>query len=166
MGALQPRLPRWRIAGRLERSSQHFPLSKGSFGLLDLLQASVSVERQLSTRTQLTLEAHTVRGLHLFSLDRGWDCKRIVVRAVAGKDESDSSTSRGPAVWQNQVISAVQKSGNHNTKEAGHLEVDAVLGSSLEKMSRYRSALMRDFYRGIEMLRVLQAERRKRERGG
>lgn len=29
-------------------------------------------------------------------VDRGWDCERIIVRAVAGKDQSNSSASRGP----------------------------------------------------------------------
>ncbi len=61
-------------------------------------------------------------------LDSGWDCERIVVRAVAGKDESYNSASRGPAVVQNKVISAVQNSRNRNTQEAGHLEVEAVIG--------------------------------------
>ena len=89
-------------------------------------------------------------------IDRGWECERIVVRAVAGKDETNSSASRGPEVFQNQIISAIQKSQKHNSQEAGHLEVEAVLGSSLEKMTRYQSALKRDLYRAIEMLRVVQ----------
>jgi hypothetical protein len=98
-------------------------------------------------------------------LDRGWDCERLVVRAVAGKDTSNSSASRGPAVFQNQVINAIQKSQNNNSQEAGHLEVEAVLESSLEKMTRYQSTLKRDLYRAFETLRTVQAERRKRERG-
>jgi hypothetical protein len=94
-------------------------------------------------------------------IDRGWECERIIVRAVDGKDTSNSSASRGPAVFQNQVISAIQKSQKDNRQEAGHLEVEAVLGSSLEKMTRYQSAMKRDLYRAIEMLRNLQAERRE-----
>lgn len=95
-------------------------------------------------------------------LNRGWDCERLVVRADAGKDTSNSGASRGPTVVNNQVIDAFQNSQNHNSQEAGHLEVEAVLGSALEKMTRYHSALMRDLYRAIETLRKLQAERRGR----
>jgi hypothetical protein len=97
-------------------------------------------------------------------IDRGWDCERIVVRAVAGKDTSSSSASRGPAVYQNQVITAVQNFKNNNSQEGGHLEVEAVLGSSLEKMIRYQSTLKRELYRAIETLHKTQAERRERER--
>jgi hypothetical protein len=91
-------------------------------------------------------------------LDRGWDCERIVVRAVAGKDTSNSSASRGPAIVNN----AFQNSQNLNSQEAGHLEVEAHLGNALEKMTRYQSVLKRDLYRAIETLRKLQAERRGR----
>ena len=99
-------------------------------------------------------------------IDRGWDCDRIVVRAVAGKDTSNSSAQRGPAVFQNQIVSAIQRSQNNKSQGAGHLEVEAVLGSTLEKMTRYQSTLKRDLYRAIEMLRALQAERRELEGGG
>jgi hypothetical protein len=101
---------------------------------------------------------------HDLPLDRGWDCERLVVRAVSGKDTSNSSASRGPAVFQNQVIKAVQNSQNHDTQEAGHLEVEAVLGNSLANMTRYQSALKRELYRAIETLRKIQAERREREK--
>jgi len=98
-------------------------------------------------------------------LDKGWNCERIVVRAVAGKHEINSSASRGPRVYQGVVLNMLQDSSNHNSQEAGHLEVEAVLGSSLDKLTRYQSALKRDLYRAIEMLRSLQAERREREEG-
>lgn len=94
-------------------------------------------------------------------IDRSWDCDRIVVRAVAGEDKSHSNAARGPAVFQKQIISAVQKFENHNRQTAGHLEIEAVLGSTLEKMTRYQSALKRDLYRAIEMLSKMQAERRE-----
>ena len=97
-------------------------------------------------------------------IDRGWECERVVVRAVAGKDESSSSASRGPAVVQNQVMKDFQNSGNHTSQKVGHLEVEAVMGNSLEKLSRYQSALRRDLYRTIEMLRTVQTERRKRHK--
>jgi hypothetical protein len=96
-------------------------------------------------------------------LGRGWDGERIVVRAVAGKDESNYSASRTPGVLQNQLTSAVQNTRKRNMQEAGHLEVEAVFVSSLEKWTRYQAALKRDFYRALEKLRALQAERRERE---
>lgn len=96
-------------------------------------------------------------------LSGGWECERLVVRAAAGKDETNSSASRGPGVFQNQVVREFQKSGNHASQEAGHLEVEAVLGSSLANMTRYQAALKRDFYRAIDKLCTLQTERRRRE---
>jgi hypothetical protein len=95
-------------------------------------------------------------------IDRGWECERIVVRAVSGKDESSSNASRGPAVVQDKVVKEFQNSGNHTSQKVGHLEVEAVMGNSLEKLSRYQSALRRDLYRAVEMLRTVQADRRKR----
>ena len=101
---------------------------------------------------------------HDLPLDRGWDCERLVVRAVSGEDTSNSSASRGPAVVQNQVINAFQNSQNSNRQEVGHLEFEAVLGNSLANMTRYQSALKRDLYRAIETLRKIQAERRELEK--
>jgi hypothetical protein len=97
-------------------------------------------------------------------IDRGWDCERIVVRAVAGNDNAHSSASRGPAVVQNKIISAFQNSQNQQSQQAGHLEVEAVFGSSLANMNRYQSSLKRDLYRAIEVLRALQAERSERKK--
>ncbi len=97
-------------------------------------------------------------------IDRGWDCERIIVRAVAGKDMSNANASRGPAVLQNQIISTIQSSQNHNSQQGDHLEVEAVLGRTLDKMTRYQSALKRDLYRAIEMLRKMQSERRQSEK--
>jgi hypothetical protein len=97
-------------------------------------------------------------------LDRGWECERVVVRAVAGKDNAHSSASRGPAVVQNKVISGFQNSQNQQSQVAGHLEIEAVFGSSLANMNRYQSSLRRDFYRAIEALRALQTERRERKK--
>lgn len=94
-------------------------------------------------------------------LDKGWECERIVVRAIAGKGERTVHGQRGPAIYQGQIVNLVQKSQNKDSQEAGHLEVEAVLGSTLEKMSRYRSALKRELYSAIDMLSKMQAERRE-----
>jgi hypothetical protein len=141
--------------------------------LLWKLQISLGREmRELSLRQDVRGQVDGVfhRELKLpindwdLPIDRGWDCERLVVRAIAGKDLSNSSGSRGPAVVKNQIVNAFQNSGNHTSQEVGHLEVEAVLGSALEKMTRYQSTLRRDLYRAIEMLRAAQAERRKRRK--
>jgi hypothetical protein len=96
-------------------------------------------------------------------VDKGWNCERIIVRAVAGKDVIYSTASRGPTVYQGKVLDKLLTSRNQNSQQAGHLEVEAVLVSSLDKLTRYQSALRRDLYRAIETLRSLQVERRHRE---
>ncbi len=94
-------------------------------------------------------------------LDRGWDCERMVVRAVAGKDERHSNAMCGPGVVQGQVIQALKSSQNSNHQEIDHLEIEAVMGSALENITRYQAKLKRDLYRAIETLRKMQAERRE-----
>jgi hypothetical protein len=133
-------------------------------GITEGLQA-----KELLRRQELSDDVDSIfhTGLELpisnydLPLDRGWDCERIVVRAVAGKDNRNSSASRGPAVFQGQIISAIQKSQNNNSQEADHLEIEAVLGSALESITRYQAKLKRDLYRAIEALRQVQAERQK-----
>ena len=96
-------------------------------------------------------------------LDRGWDCERIVVRAVAGKDQRHSNTMCGPGVVQGQIVQALKSSQNSDHQEVDHLEIEAVMGSALESMTRYQAKLKRDLYRAIETLRKMQAERREGE---
>lgn len=98
-------------------------------------------------------------------IDKGWACERIVVRAVAGKDQRTANAQRGPAIYQGQILKAIQRSQNNDSQEAGHLEVEAVLGSTFEKMTRYQSTVKRDLYRAIDKARELQRERREREKG-
>lgn len=98
-------------------------------------------------------------------VERGWDCERIVVRAVAGEDASNSRSSQGPVVCQGVPSNATQKTGHNNTEqEARHLEVEAVLGNALDKIVRYQAAVKRDLYKAIRTLRSLQAERREPEK--
>ena len=94
-------------------------------------------------------------------LHRGWDCERMVVRAVAGKDQRNSNTTLSPGVFQGQVIPAVRSSQNSNRQEGDHLEIEAVMGSALENLTRYQTKLKRDFYRATKELREMQAERKK-----
>ena len=110
--------------------------------LLWKLQISLGLEmRELSLRQDVRDEVDGVFHGELklpisdwdLPIDRGWDCERIVVRAVAGKDQSNSSASRGPAVVQGQVVNAFQNSGNNTSQQVGHLEVEAVLGMRLRR---------------------------------
>jgi hypothetical protein len=98
-------------------------------------------------------------------INKGWDCERIVVRAVAGHDKNTSSASRGPTVYAGKVLDMLHQSSNQNSQDERHLEVEAVLGSSLDRITRYQSALKRDLYRAMGMLRSIQSERREHEEG-
>jgi hypothetical protein len=96
-------------------------------------------------------------------LDRGWDCDRMVVRAVAGKDRCGSYATSGPAVVGGQMLNAFKTSQNNDHQTVDHLEIEAVMGSALETLTRYQTKLKRDLYRAIETLRKMQAERREGE---
>jgi hypothetical protein len=71
----------------------------------------------------------------------------------APEKRSANSASRGPAVYEGKTVNMVQQCSRQNRQEAGHLEVEAVLGSSVDRLTRYQSALKRDLYRAIETLR-------------
>lgn len=101
--------------------------------------------------------------LHL-PLDPGWGCERMVVRAVAAEDHHHSSAMRGPGFVQGHVVEAVEaikSSQNNDSKNGDHLEIEAVMGSALESMTRYQARLKRDLYRAIETLGKMQTERRE-----
>jgi hypothetical protein len=127
--------------------------------------------RELSRRQELSGKVDGVfhKSLHLpisdfdLPLARGWDCERLVVRAVSTKNTIGSNASRRPAVIQSQVQPGWHASVKNQNNEAGHLEVEAILASSLANVTRYRSTLKRDLYKAIEMLRDAQRERRERE---
>ena len=74
-------------------------------------------------------------------LDKGWACDRIVVRAVADNDVINSNGSRAPTIFNNQLFKDFKKLHSHNSQEGHHLEVEAFLGSSLDKLSRYQSGI-------------------------
>jgi hypothetical protein len=96
-------------------------------------------------------------------LDRGWDCERLVIRVIAGQDAGNSGTSRGPRVVEGQVVRDFQDSGKRNNRSASHIELEAELGNSLARITRYQSSLKKDLYRAIETLRVVQKEKRDLE---
>jgi len=123
-------------------------------GLRDRLQGIFDIN------IQLPLEAEDL------PLDRGWDCERVVIRAIAAQDVGNSGASRGPRVVQGQMVRDFQDSGGYRSQNTSHVELEAVLGNSLENITRYQSALKRDLYRAIDKIRELQAERRERKEGG
>jgi hypothetical protein len=53
--------------------------------------------------------------------------------------------------------------GGRNDNDGTRLEIQAELGSTLDKLRRYRTALVKERYRAMEALRVAQADRRERE---
>jgi hypothetical protein len=136
------------------------------------LQITEGLEsRERSRRQELSGKVDGVfhKTLHLpindfdLPLDCGWDCERLVVRAVSGKTDGRSYASSAPAMVQNQLLTTHRKSTNNRSRETGHLELEAVLASSLATLTRYRSALKRDLYRAFKELRAVQKERRERE---
>jgi hypothetical protein len=75
-----------------------------------------------------------------------------------------SDTNRGPELVQGQVVDALKSSRNSDDQEVDQLEIEAVMGSALESMTRYQAKLKRDLCRSIETLRTVQAERREGEK--
>jgi hypothetical protein len=59
------------------------------------------------------------------------------------------------------MINFLKGTENSDHQNADHLEIEAVMGSALENMTRYQAKLKRDLYHAIETLRKMQAERRE-----
>ena len=55
--------------------------------------------------------------------------------------------------------------GQSQKAQGDRLEFEAVLGNSLDGLTRYQSQLKRDLYRAIETLRRIQAERVEQKDG-
>ena len=84
---------------------------------------------------------------------------------LLANNESRSVAQVCEAFLQNQVMQDfLQYRKGRNQSNHIHLEVEAVMGNTLVKLSRYQSALRRDLYRTIEMLRTVQTERRERHK--
>ena len=137
-------------------------------GIVEFLEARELLRRQeLSDDVTRLFDNKTLElpiSDYNLSLDRPWECERMVVRAVAGKDHRSSSTWRSPAVVQGQVVQYIKNSQNSDNKNDNHLEIEAVMGSALESVTRYQTKLKRDLYRAIEKLRTAQGERRESEK--
>ena len=107
-------------------------------------------------------------GLPVDSLDlpiqRGFNCERLIVRASSTHDNIQVGANRGPMLDQSgQPRPGYQIRGGKNDNDGTRLEIQAELVPTLDKLRRYRTALVRERYRAMEALRVAQAERRERE---
>ena len=97
-------------------------------------------------------------------IERGWNCERLIVRASSTQDNIQVGANRGPMLDKlGQPQPGYQMRGGTNDNDGTRLEVQAELGSTLDKLRRYRTALVKERYRAMEALRVAQAERRERE---
>jgi hypothetical protein len=103
-----------------------------------------------------------IDGLDL-PLQRGWFCDRLIVRASSMKDSAHASGSRGPVYNQGQPVPGYQGLNAAHDDTGRHLEIQAVLGSRLDRILRYRAAITKDRYRAIEALHATQAQRREQE---
>lgn len=96
-------------------------------------------------------------------LEHGLDCERLTVRGSVRKDSGNSNSGTGPLVVNGQALNGARSSVNSNKDSGSHLEVEAVLVSTLESMGRYKARVKKDLYRAIETLRTIQAERKNNE---
>ena len=71
---------------------------------------------------------------------QGWDCQELTVR----NNNSDAEQ---------------EKTMGGRNSEAGHLQIEAKLTSSLDTILRYQAAIKRDLYRALEALRALKRDR-------
>jgi hypothetical protein len=62
------------------------------------------------------------------------------------------------------LVHAIKNSQNSDNQNDDHLEIEAVMGSILENVTRYQTKLKRDLYRAFEKLRKTQGERRESEK--
>lgn len=99
-------------------------------------------------------------------IQRGWDCERVVVRATSTGGDTHSDATCGPSVNRGQLVPGYRSSKTALGNKCSRLEVEAVLGSTLDKILRYRAALSKEMYRAVEALRAAQEERRERAAGG
>ena len=76
-----------------------------------------------------------IEGMDL-PIQRGWECERLIVRATSTKDDNRTNGSRGPAIFQGQPRPGYQSSSASHGNSGRHLEVQAFLGSTLDRIIR------------------------------
>jgi hypothetical protein len=92
-------------------------------------------------------------------VDRGWDCERLVVRAVSVQDHRSSQALSSPAINpQNQFIPGAKNLHDSGSQNNANLLIEAVVGNALNNLTRYQAKIKRDLYIAIDRL-----ERRKRK---
>jgi hypothetical protein len=76
------------------------------------------------------------------------ECEQVIVRDEKGDSDNTKlrAASAGTIATNAENVSGYRK--HHGQK----MEVQAVMGSSLDAVSRYRSGLKRDLYRAIDEL--------------
>ena len=117
-----------------------------------------SVDGVFTSKLALPVEAFDL------PIQRGFNCERLIVRASSTQDNSQLGANRGPALDQSgQPKPGFEMRGSKNDSDGQHLEFQAEMVPTLDRLRRYRTALVRERYRAIEALRVAQADRRERE---
>jgi len=96
-------------------------------------------------------------------IQRGFNCERLIVRASSTQDNSQLGANRGPALDQSGQPKPGFEMRGKNDSDGQRLEFQAEMVPILDKLRRYRTALVRERYRAIEALRVAQEDRRERE---
>ena len=91
-------------------------------------------------------------------IEHGWSCEKLIVRAVARDDHRNTSGRRQPAIDQNRWVEQVKTVSDSQNRHGDHLELEAVLGSKIETLSRYGRTLRNNLYRALKQLRILRGE--------
>ncbi len=102
-----------------------------------------------------------IEGMDL-PIQQGWECERLIVRATSTKDDNRTNGLRGPTMFQGQPRPGCQSSSASHGTSGSHLEVQAFLGSTLDRIIRYRKDVDKQLYRAVEALRAAQTDRRER----
>lgn len=103
-----------------------------------------------------------IDGLDL-PVQRGWVCERLTVRATSSEDRARTNTAREQRFNQGAPVPGFQ-SANANNENGRSLEVQAELGSAMDRILRYRTAIRRERFKNVQALHAAQAQRRERER--
>lgn len=142
--------------------------------LFKRLQMALRIEsRELEKRDSADVTLSGVLGsysakLPIGSIDlpvdeTGWEFERVTVR-TSGESQNGDKSIRNQIVANTPHPSIPIVAGHSEAGTGKSLEVEAVLGNTIDRLTRYQSALKRDFYRAVELLRKIQAERKGKRR--
>ena len=91
-------------------------------------------------------------------VNRGWECEQVIVRAVSGDEEGDTDNTKMRAAAAGTIATKAENVSGNRKHHAQQIEVQALMGSSLDTVSRYRSGLKRELYRAIDKLVKMREE--------